>query len=506
MSIALGDTAGDPNPASCGQIPPNTCVNYPGEVFLVVGKSGNTLTLLRNFFITYGTNLAYPKRSIIRAHAAHFFLYLTDGISNDDCVYAIDVVSDPHGLAQRCDPMNVPSNHGDYSSAKTAFDNVYDGGTGSGFAVRISAPGQSLYAAMLGAQNLGPGSHPSATQGTWFGGVIGLGQNQGGGVVDNHASSHSTTALTVYSGTRYASFEDPIYQTATATSITGALYLYSGWLQASDTNIKERPLRIWAGRHNLRDVSGPGSTIDGTNTYSFAYCYVVAAGECQGGSSVGALYINVPLATTALAGAYVCPWAAYRRNLCVAPTAQETDTVTRVNLTSRTLRGENSTLLSQPFAQWFISNAFVAAVPMPDDSAVWFPVAFANDTRSDMYLVQMPPQPAQDAIVRNQYVNIPINLSGVTGDTVRYAFGYAENGDPATKLYCLTRQENCYTSSTASFASPLVFASETQHKYSCSAAVCQALIPGISGRVVYYRKYTTNGAETIGNLQVAVVP
>ena len=85
-----------------------------------------------------------------------------------------------------------------------------------------------------------------------------------------------------------------------------------------------------------------------------------------------------------------------------------------------------------------------------------------------------------------------ISLQGVDGDSVRVAFGYGENGDPA-HLYCTTRAETCYTSTAATTVNP--FAGESQALTSCSPA-CEVAIPAIPGRVLYYLVERQNGSNT----------
>jgi hypothetical protein len=100
---------------------------------------------------------------------------------------------------------------------------------------------------------------------------------------------------------------------------------------------------------------------------------------------------------------------------------------------------------------------------------------------------------------------VAVSVAGSSGDLVRVAFGYAENGAPSS-LFCTTRQETCWTSSTATSSNPYVFAGEAQAKTPCGSG-CTISIPAIPGRVVYYQTERTNGTTvTAGPLQSVAVP
>jgi hypothetical protein len=125
--------------------------------------------------------------------------------------------------------------------------------------------------------------------------------------------------------------------------------------------------------------------------------------------------------------------------------------------------------------------------------------------------MKLPPQPAHDTIVRNAFVNVAVTIGA--GDPaatkVRARFGYAENGAPG-QFYCAyNRKEECRTRPDPTLADPYYFASEpAQNLQDCSTG-CTILIPGISGRLVYYALDHLDSSGNVvqqGNTQVALVP
>lgn len=125
-----------------------------------------------------------------------------------------------------------------------------------------------------------------------------------------------------------------------------------------------------------------------------------------------------------------------------------------------------------------------------------------NALGSHVFAIKLPPWPtSSDGLDRTKLVQIPIPLGGVSGDNIRIAFGYGENGDPAN-FYCTTRPEKCWTTNTPTSTNPFVFDLETQVKTPCSPS-CTVPIPAIPGRITWYQVERTNGASTVlGPMQV----
>jgi hypothetical protein len=126
-------------------------------------------------------------------------------------------------------------------------------------------------------------------------------------------------------------------------------------------------------------------------------------------------------------------------------------------------------------------------------------------TGSQWFAMKIPPSPSSDTVTRAAGVPIYVTLTGVSGDTVRIALGYAENGNPAS-YYCTTRLEACYTTSAPTTTAPFLFASDTQAYTTCSSG-CTIPVPAIPGRKLYYQVHRKNGSnEIVGPLQSVEVP
>ncbi len=91
----------------------------------------------------------------------------------------------------------------------------------------------------------------------------------------------------------------------TLTPVSGSVYKVT---PIGVMNPKIYPLHGWSGRYLYQEVSGPGSDI--VSSGSWTMCYVFTAGECYSGSTVGEVYVNDPFAWDAIPGNCVTalPW------------------------------------------------------------------------------------------------------------------------------------------------------------------------------------------------------
>ena len=117
----------------------------------------------------------------------------------------------------------------------------------------------------------------------------------------------------------------------------------------------------------------------------------------------------------------------------------------------------------------------------------------------DAWRITIPPWPdaphGGDTVDRTTFVQEPIRVHTNAKTSIRIAFGYAENGNPAN-LYCTTRQETCWTSAAATESNPFAFASEAQQRVSCESE-CTVYIPAIAGRILFYRIERVTGSKTV---------
>jgi hypothetical protein len=320
-------------------------------------------------------------------------------------------------------------------------------------------------------------------------GSLGYPQNNGDGVGLNRT-------LTNISGSSY----DPARTTST-------VYLIPT-MQPGAVNIKIAPVYVTNWPSGVfTDVSGPGSLV--TDASLESYCVVYAAGECRPGSSVGQVFVAMRnysdaygqcITNNATLG-YPCAfglsphsgWAVQVRN----------NPIDTHNLAARRLTlGWTLPLSHYSFSSW-ISTPDAKWGLFAGNPIQQHPLK-GSYTGTQWFAMKLPPSPDPNSTLRATFVPMRISLTGISGDTVRIAFGYAENGNPAN-FYCTSRAEACYTSASATTANPFVFASETQAYTNCFAS-CEVTIPAIPGRILYYVVERQNGSNnTVSALGVVTV-
>jgi hypothetical protein len=297
--------------------------------------------------------------------------------------------------------------------------------------------------------------------------------------------------------------------TRTITNISGIVWKVQ---PLSPINIKVAPVYATAAPYNyFTDKSGPASTIGSGDNGKF--CHAYNAGECVGGSSAGDVYIAATSLQTVGSNTTYC----YSNDVtigspCVFGVTPGMGWAIQVRQTPIDTTNTGTRRLTQGFwpglGQYYASNwsaspdakwGFYAGTPLGQRPR-------SQEAGSHFFAMKLPPWPTTtDSIDRTKYVSIPIALSGTSGDQIRAAFGYGENGDPS-KFYCTTRQETCWTSSAPTPLSPFIFAGETQNKTPCNSS-CSVSIPAIPGRILFYQLERSNGTDVRpGVIQALAVP
>jgi hypothetical protein len=116
---------------------------------------------------------------------------------------------------------------------------------------------------------------------------------------------------------------------------------------------------------------------------------------------------------------------------------------------------------------------------------------YNGGNRGDFLVMKLPrePKPVLDrVVVRNGFVNVNIEADSrdSAATKVRARFGYLENGTPS-QFYCAyNRKEECRTRPDPTLTDPYYFASESKQSLQDCTNGCTILIPGISGRLLYY--------------------
>lgn len=285
----------------------------------------------------------------------------------------------------------------------------------------------------------------------------------------------------------------------TTTHITGNLYRIS---TMCNNNIKLNPWEAWAGRFIMQDVSGPSSTIGGSDTYK--YCYVYKAGECTGGSTAGQIYFALPFTTVESN----CWTNQYDSQIpCVVPASPIGDWALQWDITQADLVGSNFRRLTKGFSS--VSRMFTAWNwrSAPDAGWGWIPATFASGQFPMLYVAKLPPWPGYDSVTRSSYVNVPITAA--SGALVEIRFGYEENG--ATNGFdCTSRGEACATIASPTSTNPFNYITADGHSGISCGGGCTVNVPGISGRMLWYQQFTsTDGGATwngVGSPQQTPVP
>jgi hypothetical protein len=295
------------------------------------------------------------------------------------------------------------------------------------------------------------------------------------------------------------------------TLVSGLTNTYKVGPIASPVNIKVAPLYfsdVAANIYTNKSSAATGNQIGDADLGS--YCLALVANECRTGSAGGDLFLsargffydgamrsnNSILATPAAFGLW--PGAGWAIQSAQYPIDTTANTVRRLTMG-----------FVPPLSHWSFSNW----IPSPD--AKWgFFASNPSQQRSNWqssegtqwWAMKLPPWPnVVDNVDRTKYVSVPVKVGGASGDQIRVAFGYAENGDPA-KLYCTTRQETCWAYAAATPLNAFLFAGETQNKIPCNLG-CSVSIPAIPGRIVFYQVERSNGTDVrLGPIQAAAIP
>lgn len=299
--------------------------------------------------------------------------------------------------------------------------------------------------------------------------------------------------------------------TRTLSKVTGTCCVYkiSNPAPSGVMNLKVVNYLVHASPHwYFADKSGPNSSI--TDGDLGKKCHAFAANECVTGSAAGDTYIAMrgvwDPGRCVTNSATLSPPCLYPINtgdgwavqIRMRPVDTNMTGVRRLTMFFN-LPGTHYTYhnwTSSPDNKW----GFLVSNP------IQYRPQWQAYQGSHHYAMKLPPWPAaEDSVNRSTFVSIAKAFAGKTGDKIRIAFGYGENGDPA-QLYCTSRGDTCWTSAAATASNPYLFASEPQNKTICDSG-CTIQIPAIPGRVLYYQVERSNGAETVkGPLEVVTVP
>lgn len=263
--------------------------------------------------------------------------------------------------------------------------------------------------------------------------------------------------------------------------MAGTTYMYKllGSNLTAQFDYRVRQYIVNSGDRTLADFSG--STLTDTQADNLKFCVAIKAGDCYSGTLAGDIIMNIP---------YVAQVDSYVQRFDDTPPYDISVTMTDQNLNTieQDLAGRMEQLgtysrtLGSGLAQYRDQNIYWNV--RENGAKKWiFGEANNIDFIANMaILVQEPSSYNMDSKTRNDFQQVPITVSGETGDAVRIRFGYSEYGTPS-QFYCTARTSGCSTDPTRT--KPYLWADETQQWQACDSG-CTVNIPVLPGHYAYY--------------------
>ena len=303
-----------------------------------------------------------------------------------------------------------------------------------------------------------------------------------------------------------------IYSTDSAVNVASDLYQYQ--LGSGHQFSTALPYFALSGDRLLKDISGPGSAIDGTAADNYEFCVAQNPNECVSGSSAGNIYFNVPALVDSYCAAQAAPGTV--ADICIQNTSAYGESLVQMGLTLADQTGTTkywsglntpsansipvygagrSRVLLSPtmLGNYRMVGGFTNGRALPDASWALVPAlspitSNVTNPPKRIFLVKIPPQPPVDGIDRSNYVPVPIQVPTVTSAaTAKVFYGYEEDG-ARSAFYCTQQPDPC---SVSSVPGSLVN------------------LPGVPQRVLFYEvEYLDNSGNVLGKgpVNAAAVP
>lgn len=310
--------------------------------------------------------------------------------------------------------------------------------------------------------------------------------------------------------------DDNIGLSRTLVNVSGNIWRLpvAGTISGGSVNIKTTPILV----HDLpwwyfKDKSGPGSVLSDPADMGFS-CTAYRVNECVAGSTVGQVFAvfnktydpgNCMANSTTNGGLCSEPFyapAGWFSQFVQVPPSANNEGVRPLTKLFWEPPGHYEFYSATPT----IDGHWDMTSPMPWNANNRICCTQVNTMVNNLWVfIKNPPWQNWDSSHRQRYFNYPVQYGGGAGVTVRTTWGYGENGDP-NNGYCITYQEQCFTTTAATTANPFVFASETQNLLTCTSG-CTDNVPLIPGRVAYIKRLqTVSAVETAGPIEVVAIP
>jgi hypothetical protein len=256
-----------------------------------------------------------------------------------------------------------------------------------------------------------------------------------------------------------------------------------------------------SGDRILTDISGPGSLID--DSKSFTYCVALTSGECRPGSAVGDVYANSPMRNYSGCTDGFPPdaYPVTTYGICILDRAPYTIGPVQTDISRSDYSGSRARLLALHQLKPLVQSRYSVSQPLLNGK--WALYLGEDHGFSGFNLVKassLPENTSTDPLGFER-VRVALGSAPAGTDNVVVDFGYAEHG-PSTEYWCTSRKESCVIAKAkVQSAEPFQFASETASGIPWSSGLVIE-IPRIPGRVVFSRIRFRNAAGQVVAMQV----
>lgn len=264
---------------------------------------------------------------------------------------------------------------------------------------------------------------------------------------------------------------------------------------------KIAPTHAQSGARMLTDVSSPRTGDIVTDETPWTYCVAERAGECRAGSAANDIFVVVPGRQTRGCGETVGRGGI---DVCVFDRGAYAFGVMEFPTDAWSRKGELQRVISVPFPVPHFQSVYSTARAVSNGK--WILTPGGGQRRGELYMIETPPEPKVDGVRRDTFVPVMVKVAGAAaGEKALVEFGYAEYGMPA-EFRCSTRVEACVAESQrVDEKDPFAWASEKPAGMACPKG-CEIAVPGLSGRVVYYRVVYRGAGVRRGEMQAEMVP
>ena len=275
---------------------------------------------------------------------------------------------------------------------------------------------------------------------------------------------------------------------------------------AGPNDYKRLGLSGFAGRYLARDVSSPttGNTVD---LPSWSYCRAFNVNECMQGSTVGALYMSLPMADLGSQ----CASSQFTQAIpCLYQPAPWSGQSIQFRIDHSDFSGLSTRKFGYVHGHPGTAYVYSNCRPTADAQFMFCPGYWLDGVRNEWLAYRIPPALPADSVNRTSFVPVTLTSPGVAlASNIRARFGYFENGGDL--LRCTAYAQDCSTEiPSGSPSDPYSFTNETVTRQGCAnGTICTVTIPSLPNRVLYYVVDRLDGSGNVvstTSIQAVAVP